>query len=119
MKGSRSDVVEKFFRTTESAVLFPEFVSRVVRQGMEEEVQQSLIRQRPCRAADRTVPHGERFGGIVVALALGIRFQRLDLFSITLRQIGSHIARMHLEDAIKGPFPGRSCGPDRSACRWA
>ena len=37
VKGSRSDVVEKFFRTTESAVLFPEFVSRVVRQGMEED----------------------------------------------------------------------------------
>ena len=37
VKGSRSDVVEKFFRTTESAVLFPEFVSRIVRQGMEED----------------------------------------------------------------------------------
>ena len=37
VKGSRSDAVEKFFRTTESAVLFPEFVSRVVRQGMEED----------------------------------------------------------------------------------
>lgn len=29
-----------------------------------------------------------------------IRFQRLDLFAVTLRQIGAHIARMHLEDAI-------------------
>ena len=37
VKGNRSDVVEKFFRTTESAVLFPEFVSRVVRQGMAED----------------------------------------------------------------------------------
>ena len=37
VKGSRSDAVEKFFRTTESAVLFPEFVSRAVRQGMEED----------------------------------------------------------------------------------
>ena len=37
VKGSRSDTVEKFFRTSESAVLFPEFVSRVVRQGMEED----------------------------------------------------------------------------------
>ena len=27
-------MVEKFFHTTDSAVLFPEFVSRVVRQGM-------------------------------------------------------------------------------------
>ena len=30
-------MVEKFFHTSDSAVLFPEFVSRVVRQGMEEE----------------------------------------------------------------------------------
>ena len=37
VKGSGSDRVEKFFHTTDSAVLFPEFVSRVVRQGMEEE----------------------------------------------------------------------------------
>ena len=29
-----------------------------------------------------------------------IRFQRLDLFSVTLRQIGAYINRMHLEDAI-------------------
>ena len=29
-----------------------------------------------------------------------IRFQRLDLFSVTLRQIGAYISRMHLEDAI-------------------
>ena len=36
VKGAGSDRVEKFFWSTESAVLFPEFVSRVVRQGMEE-----------------------------------------------------------------------------------
>ena len=33
VKGAGSDRVEKFFWSTESAVLFPEFVSRVVRQG--------------------------------------------------------------------------------------
>ena len=37
VKGAGSDMVEKFFHTTDSSVLFPEFVSRVVRQGMEEE----------------------------------------------------------------------------------
>ena len=36
VKGAHSDNVEKFFSTMESAVLFPEFVSRVVRSGMEE-----------------------------------------------------------------------------------
>ena len=37
VKGAGSDLVEKFFHSTDSAVLFPEFVSRVVRQGLEEE----------------------------------------------------------------------------------
>ena len=30
-------VVEKFFRTADSAVLFPEYIARSVRQGMEEQ----------------------------------------------------------------------------------
>jgi len=34
--GCESDMVEKFFQTTESAVLFPEFVRRALKQGMEE-----------------------------------------------------------------------------------
>ncbi len=33
--GEGSDMVEKFFQTTESAVLFPEFVRRSIKQGME------------------------------------------------------------------------------------
>ena len=35
-KGAGSSSVEKFFRTTDSAVLFPEYIARTVRQGMEE-----------------------------------------------------------------------------------
>jgi hypothetical protein len=35
-----------------------------------------------------------------VASYEAIRFQRLDLFSVMLRQIGGQIMRMHLEDAI-------------------
>ena len=135
VKGRNSDVVEKFFRTTESAVLFPEFVSRVVRQGMEEdnvlpsitatvtqfegmdyrsiysvpsEEEKSLKRveegaqlpQTSVRTQSNLVKLHKR-GRMLVASYEAIRFQRLDLFSITLRQIGSHIARMHLEDAIK------------------
>ena len=34
--GAESDMVEKFFQTTESAVLFPEFVRRCLKQGVEE-----------------------------------------------------------------------------------
>ena len=36
VSGPGSSAVEKFFATTDSAALFPEYVSRAVRQGMEE-----------------------------------------------------------------------------------
>ena len=37
----------------------------------------------------------------MVAPYEAIRFQRLDLFAVTLRQIGAYMGRMHLEDAVK------------------
>ena len=36
VSGKNSDSIEKFFRSTESAALFPEYVSRSVKTGMEE-----------------------------------------------------------------------------------
>jgi hypothetical protein len=134
VKGAGSDMVEKFFHTTESAVLFPEFVSRVVRQGMEEESILPAITATVTRfdgmdyrsiasvptedeKALRRVEEGAKIpatairtqenlvrlhkrGRMLVASYEAIRFQRLDLFSVTLRQIGAYIGRMHLEDAI-------------------
>ena len=135
VKGAGSDRVEKFFHPTESAVLFPEFVSRVVRQGMEEEsilsaitatvtrfdgmdyrsiasvpteAEKKLLRveegaeipQTTIRTQENLVRLHKR-GRMLVASYEAIRFQRLDLFSVTLRQIGAYIGRMHLEDAIK------------------
>ena len=38
VSGENCDRVEKFFTTTESAVLFPEFVRRAVKRGMEESI---------------------------------------------------------------------------------
>ena len=134
VKGAGSDMVEKFFHTTESAVLFPEFVSRVVRQGLEEESilpaitatvtnfdgmdyrsiasipteeEKSLKRveegaqipQTTVRSQENLVRLHKR-GRMLVASYEAIRFQRLDLFSVTLRQIGAYIGRMHLQDAI-------------------
>ena len=134
VKGVGSDCVEKFFHTTDSAVLFPEFVSRVVRQGMEEESilpaitatvtsfdgmdyrsiasiptedQKALKRveegaaipQTSIRTQENLVRLHKR-GRMLVASYEAIRFQRLDLFSVTLRQIGAYIGRMHLQDAI-------------------
>ena len=134
VKGAGSDLVEKFFHTSDSAVLFPEFVSRVVRQGLEEgsilphitatvthfdgmdyrsiasvptEAEKELKRveegaaipQTTIRTQENLVRLHKR-GRMLVASYEAIRFQRLDLFSVTLRQIGAYIGRMHLQDAI-------------------
>ncbi len=134
VKGAGSDRVEKFFHTSDSAVLFPEFVSRVVRQGLEEESilpditatvtsfdgmdyrsiasvptesekelkrveEGASIPETAIRTQENLVRLHKR-GRMLVASYEAIRFQRLDLFSVTLRQIGAYIGRMHLQDAI-------------------
>ena len=134
VKGAGSDMVEKFFHTSDSAVLFPEFVSRVVRQGVEEESilpaitatvtkfdgmdyrsiasvpseedrklrrveEGARIPETTVRTQENLV-HLHKRGRMLVASYEAIRFQRLDLFSVTLRQIGAYIGRMRLEDAI-------------------
>ena len=134
VKGAGSDAVEKFFATSQSAVLFPEYIARSVRQGMEEanllphitaavtrfdgmdyrsiasvptEEERKLLRveegaqipQTTVRTQENLVRLHKR-GRMLVASYEAIRFQRLDLFSVTLRQIGAYIGRMHLEDAI-------------------
>ena len=133
VKGAGSDMVEKFFHTGESSVLFPEFVSRVVRQGMESNLlpeitatvtnfdgmdyrsiasvptdddkelkrveEGAAIPTTSIRTQENLVRLHKR-GRMLVASYEAIRFQRLDLFSVTLRQIGAYIARMHLEDAV-------------------
>ena len=134
VKGAGSDMVEKFFHTTESSVLVPEFVSQVVRQGLEEgsilpdlvatvthfdgmdyrsitsvptEEDKKLRRVEEGAAIPETVIRTQenlvrlhKRGRMLVASYEAIRFQRLDLFSVTLRQIGAYIGRMHLADAV-------------------
>ena len=135
VKGADSDPVEKFFHTSESSVLFPEFVSRVVRQGLEEggilpDITATVTRfdgmdyrsiaSVPAEEEKKLLPVAEgavipetsvrtqenlvklqKRGRMLVASYEAIRFQRLDLFSVTLRQIGAYIGKMHLQDAIR------------------
>ncbi len=135
VKGAGSDAVEKFFRTAESAVLFPEYIARAVRQGMEEENMLPAITAAVTRfdgmdyrsitaeaGGDskrlRQVDEGAEIpsttvkvqanlvklrkrGRMLVASYEAVRCQKLDLFSVTLRQIGAHIARQQLEDAVE------------------
>lgn len=134
VKGADSDVVSKFFASWESAVLFPEYVSRAVRQGMEESnilpfltAAETKIQGMDYRsicsdpgqeekqlkhvAEGAAIPETRvgvqenlvklhKRGRMLVASYEALRFQRLDLFSVTLRQIGAYINRMHVADAI-------------------
>ena len=134
VSGSASDAVEKFFKTSDSAVLFPEYVSRAVRQGLEQtdilpgivasttvidgmdyrsitsipsEEEKELktvkegafIPETSIRTKENLVKLKKR-GRSLVASYEAIRYQRLDLFTVTLRQIGAYIARTLLKDAI-------------------
>ena len=133
-KGAYSDPVEKFFRTAESSVLFPEYIARAVRQGMEENnvlpkitattttidsmdyrsvysVPSEKDKKLMQVAEGASIPATEvktksnlvqlnKRGRMLVASYEAIRFQKLDLFSVTLRQIGAYIQRMHVQDAV-------------------
>ena len=133
-KGAGSSPVEKFFRTMDSAVLFPEYIARTVRQGMEEndilpsivatstmidamdyrsiysdaddedkalqDVEEgAAIPETEVKSKEHLVQLHKR-GRMLVASYEALRFQKLDLFSVMLRQIGAHIQKMQLQDAI-------------------
>ena len=134
VKGAGCDAVEKFFRTSDAAVLFPEYIARSVRQGMDES---NLIpsitaattnfdgmdyrsiaakaggEEKELRAVDEgaAIPSTtikvqanliklHKRGRMLVASYESVRYRKLDLFSVTLRQIGSHIAQMLLADGV-------------------
>ncbi len=134
VKGAYSDPVEKFFATMDGSVLFPEYISRAVRTGMEETnilpkitattttinaldyrsvysipeetdkelarvSEGSIIPATEVKVKENLVQLNKR-GRMLVASYEAIRFQKLDLFSVTLRQIGQYIQTMHLQDAI-------------------
>lgn len=133
VKGAGSDCVEKFFRTADSAVLFPEYISRCVRQGMEESdilphITAAVTRFEGMDYRSVTAESGDdkelrlvdegaaipsttikvqsnlvklrKRGRMLVASYEAVRYQKLDLFSVTLRQMGANIARAQLEDAV-------------------
>lgn len=135
VSGEGSDTVEKFFQTSNSSALFPEYVSRAVKQGMEEadilsdivatvttidgmdyrsissdlsETDKKLavvnegafIPSTVIKTNENLVKLHKR-GRMLVSSYEALRFQRLDLFTVTLKQIGAYIARAQLKDAVK------------------
>ena len=134
VSGAGSDCVQKFFETSNSAALFPEYVSRAVRKGIENADQLSdliaaktyingmdyrsvvsaptddekslkpvaegaSLPQTNVRTNENLVKLIKR-GRMLVASYEAIKYQRLDLFTVTLRQIGAYIAREQLKDAV-------------------
>ena len=134
VSGKGSDCVEKFFQTSNSSALFPEYVSRAVKQGMEQadiipdivatitniegmdyrsvasipsEDDKTLkivsegaaIPQTVVKTQENLVKLHKR-GRMLVSSYEALRFQRLDLFTVTLNQIGAYIRRAQLKDAV-------------------
>lgn len=132
--GKNSDSIEKFFRTTESAALFPEYVSRAVHQGFTENDLVSRIVATTTDidsldyrslAVDMTkredmlkdimegthIPETRvsvkenlvklrKTGRMLTASYEAIKYQRIDLFTIALRQIGHSIANTQFHNAV-------------------
>lgn len=133
-KGAGSSPVEKFFSTVDSAVLFPEYIARTVRQGMEDNdilpaitatttvidsMDYRSIYSQPADAdmelkyveEGGTIPETQvktkeklislyKRGRMLVASYEALRFQKLDLFGVMLRQIGAHIQKQLVQDAV-------------------
>lgn len=135
VSGNHSDILQKFFATSDSAALFPEYVSRAVQQGVEDNqiLQEICAAQTQIEGMDyraiasdpswqQEIPPVIEEGGFIpettiklkenliklrkrgrmmVASYEAIKFQRLDLFTVALRQIGACIGKAQLEDAVK------------------
>lgn len=131
VSGPHCDRVEKFFTTTESAVLFPEFVRRAVVQGMQESVlsdiaavvshSESNLYQgielsdtNPYTTSNAAaeMPSSsiqecsaavklQKYGRIVKASYEAVRQQRLDVFALMLRRVGKELADSVTSEAIK------------------
>lgn len=134
VSGVGSDTVDKFFATTSSSALFPEYISRAVQQGMEQadvlsdivatttmidgmdyrsitstpsdEDKQLMVVMEGTQIPQTNVKTQENLvklhkrGRMLVSSYEALRFQRLDLFTVTLKQIGAYIARAQLADAV-------------------
>ena len=149
-KGAGSSPVEKFFATMDSAVLFPEYIARTVRQGMEENdilpsivasttvidamdyrsiysvpddedkalqdvAEGSAIPETTIKTKEHLVSLKKR-GRMLVASYEALRFQKLDIFGVMLRQIGAYIQKQQLSDAVDVLVNGD--GNDNSAIQY-
>ena len=122
VSGQDCDRVEKFFSSTETAVLFPEFVTRCIRKGFDETVISSVCAAKTINCSSKylgcvldddeeydTTAQGVelpeatvtedtegitlgKYGRLIRASYEAVRQQRLDVFGVMLRSIGVKLA---------------------------
>ena len=130
VSGPGCDRVEKFFTTTESAVLFPEFIRRAVVQGMQEAVLSELSaavtrcesnryqgveltdsaaysttsQSTAMPASTITEASGtvtlSKYGRVIKASYEAVRQQKLDVFALMLRRVGRRLADSVVSAAV-------------------
>ncbi len=142
--GASSDMISKFFQTSTSAALFPEYVSRAVAQGaVDAGILEEIIASKTETASMdyRSITTDLDSGDYSVAIAEGtaipetnitlneqlvklkkrgrllkasyeaIKFQRVDVFTVALKQIGAYIAKAQLKDAVTVLLGGPGIAP--------
>lgn len=149
VSGNNSDVIDKFFSSSQTAALFPEFVVRTVESGIDgaqtlSEISavktkiegldyRSLVSTLTDPTSNPHVSEGaeipevnialsndlvkmNKFGRMIVASYEALRFQKINVFAIALKQIGRHIANQQVEEALSVLYLGNSgedhCGSD-------
>lgn len=141
--GPSSDIISKFFQTSDSAALFPEYVSRAVSQGATEAgILEEIIASKTDTSSmdyrsittDTSDSNGlsdysaaiaegtaipetnitlnenlvslKKRGRLLKASYEAIKFQRVDVFTVALKQIGAYIAKAQLKDAVAALIDG-------------
>lgn len=131
ISGADCDRVEKFFASTETAVLFPEFVTRCIKKGFNDTVLRSICAAKTvsgcgqylgCTLDDSaeyttaaeaatlptaTVRESEsatvlaKYGRLISASYEAVRQQRLDVFGVMLKSIGVKLAASVTKKAVE------------------
>ena len=133
VSGPDSDVVDKFFSTAESAALFPEYVARAIKSGMDESnilpdilaattningmdyrsivalngnntaaadvIEGASIPETVIKTQENLIRLNKR-GRLVVSSYEAVRFEKLDVFTLALKQVGASIISSHIADAV-------------------
>lgn len=132
--GTCADRLEKFFRSSNSATLFPEYIARTVKEGMagasvlkeivatvteieamdyrfimaeSEDDAYNLVRTDESVTMPTTYVHTQnglvnlrKRGRVIAGTYEAVRFHKLSVFGVLLRQIGAFMAAGLLQDAV-------------------